>query len=119
MQQKKQPLNHQELTDIIDLCLWAGQMLLQHGANSFRTEESVHHIGTGLGCDWLDVIINPDAIIITASSHDEFRTKARRVVRFHVDMARITAVNDLSRRIANGQVDRTAARRELEAIDTR
>lgn len=119
MQSQKQPLQHQELTDIIDLCLWAGQLLLQHGANSFRTEESVHHIGTGLGCDWLDVIITPDALIITASSHNEFRTKARRVVRFAVDMSRITAVNDLSRRIASGKVDRFAARQELEALDQR
>jgi len=39
------------LRDIIDLSLWTGQMLMQHGASSERVEESVHRLGTGLGCD--------------------------------------------------------------------
>ena len=76
----KRPLAYHELRDIIDLSLWAGQMLLQHGATSQRVEESVHKIGTGLGCDWLDILVSPNVITITASSGSEFRTKLRRVV---------------------------------------
>ncbi len=113
----KRPLTHPELTDIIDLCLWAGQLLLQHGANSLRVEESVHRMGTGLGCDWLDVIVRTESLTITASSGDEFRTKTRRVVRLGVDMGCITAVNDLSRRIEEGQLDRFLTRALLAQID--
>jgi len=113
----KRPLSHEELTDIIDLCLWAGQLLLQHGANSLRVEESTHRIGTGLGCDWLDIIVRTESLTITASSGNEFRTKTRRVVRLGVNMERITAVNDLSRRIEAGQVERFQARAALVQID--
>ncbi len=113
----KRPLTHEELTDIIDLCLWAGQMLLQHGANSLRVEESTHRFGTGLGCDWLDIIVRTESLTMTASSGGEFRTKTRRVVRLGVNMWRITAINDLSRRIEEGQIDRFQARTELEQID--
>lgn len=113
----KRPLTHEALTDIIDLCLWAGQMLLQNGANSLRVEESVHRMGTGLGCDWLDIIVRTESLTITASSGGEFRTKTRRVVRLGVNMWHITAINHLSRHIENGATDRFQTRQELERID--
>ena len=113
----KRPLAYHELRDIIDLSLWAGQMLLQHGATSQRVEESVHKIGTGLGCDWLDILVSPNVISITASSGAEFRTKLRRVSSLGVDLGKVTAVNDLSRRISNGELDRFQMRTELEHID--
>lgn len=115
---EERPLTHEELTDIIELCLWAGQMLLQCGANSFRVEESVHRFGTGLGCDWLDVVIRTESITVTASSGGEFRTKTRRVVRMGVDMTRMMAINTLSRNIERGKCNREQARTHLEAIDT-
>jgi uncharacterized membrane protein YjjP (DUF1212 family) len=114
---RKRPLAYHELRDIIDLSLWAGQMLLQYGATSQRVEESVHRIGTGLGCDWLDILVSPNVIAITASSGSEFRTKLRRVVSLGVDLGKVTAINDLSRRINNGELDRFQVRNELEHID--
>ena len=114
---QKRPLAYHELRDIIDLSLWAGQMLLQHGATSQRVEESVHRIGTGLGCDWLDILVSPNVITITASSGAEFRTKLRRVSSLGVDLGKVTAVNDLSRLISNGELDRFQMRTELEHID--
>ncbi|HSH01952.1 MAG TPA: threonine/serine exporter family protein [Anaerolineae bacterium] len=115
----KPPLAYHELRDIIDLALWAGQMLLQHGANSQRVEETVHHIGTGLGCDWLDVIITTQHITITAHSNHEFRTKTRRVTHFGVDMSQIAILNDLSRDISTGRLrDRQQVRQRLKQIDT-
>lgn len=113
----KRPLAYHELRDIIDLSLWAGQMLLQYGATSQRVEESVHRIGTALGCDWLDILVSPNVITITASSGSEFRTKLRRVVSLGVDLGKVTAINDLSRRINNGELDRFQTRTELEKID--
>ena len=113
----KRPLAYHELRDIIDLSLWAGQMLLHHGSTSQRVEESVHKIGTGLGCDWLDILVSPNVITITASSGAEFRTKLRRVSSLGVDLGKVTAVNDLSRLISNGELDRFQMRTELEHID--
>ena len=95
-QPAKLPLTYTELRDVIDLSLWAGQMLLQHGASSQRVEETIHHLGTGLGCDWMDILISPNAIIVTTSSGQEFRTKLQRVVRLGVNMWVVTAVTDLS-----------------------
>ena len=114
---RKRPLTYHELRDIIDLSLWAGQMLLQYGATSQRVEESVHRIGTGLGCDWLDILVSPNAIAITASSGSEFRTKLRRVTSLGVDLGKVTAINSLSRHIISHEFDRFQTRTELEHID--
>ncbi len=113
---QKPPLEREALRDVIDLALWAGQLLLQNGAESERVEETIHRIGTGLGCDWMDILISPNALVVTTISGEEFRTKIRRVVRYGVNMSVLTAINDLSRRVEHGEIDRAAMRRELRRI---
>lgn len=112
----KPPLPHAVLTDVIELALWAGQLLLQHGAETSRIEETVHHIGTGLGCDWLDIIVLSEGIYITASSGGEFRTKIRRVTRLGVNFDIIDSINDVSRKVFKGKVDRFQLRDALVHI---
>ncbi|MGQ9888491.1 MAG: threonine/serine exporter family protein [Aggregatilineales bacterium] len=114
----KKALEREELRDVIDLSLWAGQLLLQHGAEAERVEETVHRLGTALGCDWLDVLVSPNAIIATTSSGLEFRTKVRRVVGMRVDMTIVSAVNRLSRRVESGELNRFQARAELARISS-
>lgn len=111
--------DYETLRDVIDLSLWAGQLLLQHGAASQIVEETVHRIGTGLGCDWLDIVVLTNAITVTTSSDGEFRTKARRVVKIGVNMQVIDSINNLSHRIWSDDIDRFTARRELEQISTK
>ncbi|GAB4521187.1 MAG: threonine/serine exporter family protein [Anaerolineae bacterium] len=101
---------------MIDLALWAGQLLLQHGAEATRIEETVHHIGTGLGADWMDILVSPNAIIATTSSGGEFRTKVRRVTRMGVNFSIVDEVNDLSHRVFAGELDRFHLRQELHRV---
>jgi uncharacterized membrane protein YjjP (DUF1212 family) len=113
----KPPLDHETLRDVIDLALWAGQMLLHYGADSQRVEETVHRLGTGLGCDWMDILVSPNAIIATTSSGIEFRTKVRRVVGMGVNLDVIRAINEISRQVQAGTMDRQKVRQELLWID--
>lgn len=112
----KEPLEREALRDVIDLALWAGQLLLQHGAETDRIEETVHRIGTGLGANWMDILVSPNAVVCTTSSGEEFRTKVRRVVALGVNMTILAEINDLSRKVSQGQLDRFQVRRELERI---
>lgn len=107
-----------ELRDITELSLWAGQLQLQHGTDTERAENTIHHLGTALGCDWIDAFISPNAIVITTLSGDEFRTRTRRLVRFGgVDMNIVVGVNDLSYQAEAHKIDRVHIRRQLEQID--
>ena len=114
----KLPLDRETLTDIVDLALWAGQLLMQNGAESERIEETVHQLGTGLGCDWGDVLVSPNAIIVTHISGGEFRTKVRRITKGGVNMTLIAAVSHLTHRVAEGKYDRFGVRAELERINS-
>jgi uncharacterized membrane protein YjjP (DUF1212 family) len=113
----KTQLPREELRDVIDLSLWSGQLLLQHGADSQRIEETVHRMGTALGANWLDILVSPNAIVVTTISGDEFRTKLRRVVRIGVNMTILDRVNQLSREVVAGEMDRFELRDHLEAVD--
>jgi uncharacterized membrane protein YjjP (DUF1212 family) len=115
---QKPPLEREALRDVIDLSLWAGQLLLQHGAESARIEETVHRLGTGLGADWMDILVSPNVIVATTISGDEFRTKIRRVVAIGVNMQIIAEINDLSRQVTMGKMDRFQVRAEMERIDS-
>lgn len=112
----KPPLSREALRDVIDLSLWAGQLLLQNGADSERIEETIHRLGTALGCDWMDILVSPNVIAVTTISGEEFRTKIRRVIGLNVNMTIVSAINRLSRRVEDGELDRFGVRQELERI---
>jgi uncharacterized membrane protein YjjP (DUF1212 family) len=112
----KPPLDHDALTDVIDLALWAGQLLMQHGAESQRVEQTTHRLGTALGCEWLDVFVSANALVVTTVSGPEFRTRVRRIVDKGVNMTIVSAVNRLSRRVEAGELDRQSVRAELQRI---
>lgn len=115
----KPPLDRDALTDVVDLALWAGQLLMHNGAESLRVEETVRTFGTGLGCDWGDVLVSQNAILVTHESGGEFRTKIRRVRRRGgVNMTLVAALSHVTHRVAEGTYDRLEVRQELERISS-
>src|SRR5208283_3908683 len=81
------PLSREDLTEVIELTLTTGQFLLEHGATSMRVEETMDLVSASLGVRKMDVLVSPNVIIVTTDDGQEFRTKARRVNRMHVQMA--------------------------------
>lgn len=113
----KPKLEYEELRDVMILSLWAGQMLLQNGADTHRVEETVHRLGTALGADWMDIVVLPDSIIASTINNNEFRTKVRRAPSRGVDMQIIAEVSHLSYLAVDGKIDRFELRKELRRID--
>lgn len=110
------PLDRAALREVNELALWAGALMLSSGAETDRIEETVHRLGTALGASWMDILVSPNAIIVTSISGEEFRTRVRRVPVLGVNMRVLDEVNSLSRRIALGELDRHSAREELVRI---
>lgn len=113
---RKCPLYHDELCDVVDLSLWAGQMLLQYGAEGAVVEETAQRLGAALGCDWEEVLVSPNALIITTVSHNQFRTRVRRVSSIGVNLSIVAAINQVSRHAEAGRLDRRQVRAELLRI---
>lgn len=115
----KPELDREALRDVMRLSLWAGQMLLQYGADTNRVEQTIHRLGTGLGADWMDILVTPDAIVATTINNYEFRTKVRRAPSRGVDMTVIAEISELSYQVQNGKMDRFGVGEKLMAIDER
>jgi uncharacterized membrane protein YjjP (DUF1212 family) len=105
-----------ELRDVLEISLRAGQLLLENGAETWRVEETVHRLGTALGAEWLDIYVTPTGIIISTIAAHEHRTRIRRVVGLGVDLSKVAALVDLSRRAVLGQATRADVRDRLEQI---
>src|SRR6266700_8124991 len=113
------PLSRHELADVVDLALWAGQMLMENGAESQRVEQSVRAIGQGLGCDWGNVLVSHNALMVTHVSGGDFRTKLRRIQTMNVDMSLIEALSHIVHRVQEGKLDRQGLRLLLGSITVR
>ena len=109
-------LSREELREVLNTALRAGQIMLENGANTARVEETVHHIGTGLGAEWMDIYVTPQGIIATAVSHGEHRTRILRITRSGVDLSRMDAVIDVSRQIDRDELTLDQARAALDRI---
>ena len=100
---QKEPLDREELRDVIDLALWAGQMLLQNGADAERVEETVHRhwhgIGRGMGrCAGLAQRLDRHDHQRRGISHQS----APDHVTLGVNMAMVEGISHLNHRVAKG-----------------
>ncbi len=109
-------LDQRTLAAILNVAMRAGQLLLEWGSDTHRVEETVHRLGTGLGADWMDVYVTPTGIMATATSGEEHRTKVQRLVTLGIDLQRIDAVNQLSRRVTVEHLPLATVISELEEI---
>jgi uncharacterized membrane protein YjjP (DUF1212 family) len=112
----KQELTYDELRDVVDLSLWVGQLLLQHGAPTQSVEAQVHLLATSLGCDWIDILISPNGLLVSTSLQGDFRTRLRRVVSMGVNLNIVYEVMELVEAVTKGQHTRAQVRAELGRI---
>lgn len=109
-------LTREELSELVELVLLAGQTMLHAGAANFRTEQTMAQIGLGLGADHLELYVTPTGIIATAISGHEQRTRVGRVGPLGVNMAQTVALNRLSRHMGLIGGTLPATRQQILAI---
>ncbi len=103
---------------VLALAVQAGDLLLRSGAETARVEATVDILVHAFGFALSDCLVTPTGVYI---SLDDPRLPApvTRVHRVHsrgVHYARISAVNDLSRRVREGRLSLPAAQAELDRI---
>ncbi len=105
-----------ELREVLAISLRAGQIMLESGANTARTEDTVRRIGRGLGAEELDTYVTPSGIIASVQAYDEHRTRILRISAHGVDLGHMAAVVDVAVRIEQGKLDRNGTISELNRI---
>ena len=105
------------MTTTLDAVCLASQLILENGGETYRAEETVERMCQGLGVPRVDVLALPTGLMLTLTL-DEDKTISR-IVRVHsrsTDLNRIDECNDISRKVASGNMTAEDALKALQEI---
>jgi uncharacterized membrane protein YjjP (DUF1212 family) len=113
------------LKQVLELAMQAGELLLRSGAEISRIEETISIIAKTYGVNYIQSVVTPTGVYISIdngfnedSDNPNYpMTLIHRVRNRSLNYNRITQVNALSRRIAEGMVLLEQAMRELDQIN--
>ncbi len=101
--------------EIVDLCLLAGKIMLQNGAETYRVEDTMTRMAAALGFPGAHSYVTPTVIMFTIN-----RTEPVRLYRIEertTDLEKVTRVNDISRKLSQRQISSEEALQALNAVD--
>ena len=104
------------ITTLDAVCL-ASQLILENGGETYRAEETVERMCQGLGIPRVDVLALPTGLMLTLTLEED--KTISRIVRVHsrsTDLNRIDECNDISRKVAAGQMTAAEALNALREI---
>lgn len=95
----------------------AAQLLLANGGEIYRAQQTIEHIGAAYGAPQINAYVLTNAVFVSLDGSEGGNVSEVRYVRSRsMHLTRVSAVNDLSRRIAKGKVSLEQARCELERV---
>jgi uncharacterized membrane protein YjjP (DUF1212 family) len=105
-----------KLRDIMSITLLAGEILLRNGAETYRVEETMGHVGRACGAKRVESFVIPTGIIVTIQTENDEATLCTRVNERTINLSRIVKVNEVSRRLSEQRIAPDQAKSLLERI---
>ena len=90
--EKQRTLPEPKQREITRLCMWAAQLLMQHGAESAQVEAVAVRLGAALGLENVQVGITANAISLTTVCEGHCITTVRRTLDHGINMHVVTEV---------------------------
>ncbi|ACD23460.1 threonine/serine exporter family protein [Clostridium botulinum] len=87
-----------DLNKLLKVSTFAGKIMLESGAETYRVEETICRICTSFGVDQADSFVIPTGIMVSISHDDEVVSLVKRVTSRGVDLNKIDKINDLARK---------------------
>lgn len=104
--------------NIIDVVILAGEILLHNGAEIFRVQETMIKMAEAYKVTSFDVYVISNGIFVSLSENGKnYSTGIKHVPLSPVHLGRVAAVNDLSRKIAEGTCTLQEAYDRLKEIE--
>lgn len=103
--------------DVMELCLLAGKIMLQSGAETYRVEDTMIRMAAALGFEETHSYVTPTGIIFSAGGIRQTETKLIRILERSTDLKKIAMVNSISRRISSGELNLQEAAVKLKEIE--
>ncbi len=107
--------------DIEDIAVGAGELVLENGGETYRTEDTVVHVAEALGAVNPSAFVTPTVILLSMQDADgKHHTYMRRIFKRTTNLAKLSQVNALSRRleVRTKNTDPAQVKRILHRIDS-
>lgn len=99
----------------VHVCLLAGKIMLQSGAETYRVEDTMNRMASALGLPGSHSYVTPTGIVFQSGETES--AKLIRIVERTTDLQKVADVNDVSRKLAGGELTRAEARARLLEIE--
>ncbi len=103
--------------DIMEVCLLAGKVMLENGAETYRVEDTMMRIASFYGIKESHSYVTPTGIIFSIETSEPTKTKLIRISERTTDLQKVTLVNSISRIIGNGELTVEEAYERLKEIE--
>jgi len=105
------------MADVSDLVLFAGQLILENGGETYRVEETMVRMALACGARSVDVFAIPQGIFCTINEGIETHTRVVRIHHRGFNFAKVLEVNRISRQLSTGTLTIEHAYDELLKVD--
>jgi uncharacterized membrane protein YjjP (DUF1212 family) len=106
-------LSHEAQTELTRIAVKAGQILLQHGAESRLVEQTTQRIGIALGAQSIELSVSSDAIVITSLFDGNCITTTRRCYDRGINMQMVCDVLRICIMLEKKLLDATQVKERL------
>lgn len=103
--------------EIMEICLLAGKIMLESGAETYRVEDTMNRMAAAFGNVTSQSYVTPTGIMFSTSGTEP--TNIIRINERSTDLEKVTLVNNISRKISSGELTLQEAKRELEELSKR
>lgn len=101
--------------EVVDVCLLAGKIMLQSGAETYRVEDTMARIASSSGFPNSHSYVTPTGILFQADNDES--AKMARIVERTTDLRKVMAVNGVSRQLSTSEITVSEAKPLLLQID--
>ena len=101
---------------VLQIALYAGELLVRNGAEMYRAEETIIKISAAGGVHDITPFVTPTVLFVTSGGDENF-IYTKNIKKRSNNIAKITLVNDFSRKFVEGRIDIAEAMDCLHKID--
>lgn len=104
--------------EIMEVCLMAGKIMLQSGAETYRVEDTMMRMAAAFGIGESHSYVTPTGIIFSTEGSEPTKTKLIRISERTTDLKKVALVNSISRKITAGEVTLKEAAELLKDLES-
>jgi uncharacterized membrane protein YjjP (DUF1212 family) len=105
------------MNKILQVATFAGKIMLESGAETYRVEETICRICSSYGMETTDSFVTPTGIMVSISNNDETRSLIKRVISRGVDLNKVDQINNLSRSVQSTPTDINEFYEQLKKVN--